>query len=262
MKNTIKIYLTLMILLAPVIVSGQSIIDISTGTEMNVGTGADVCADMQTGNGLITGNGHFCGFPLPVELASFTSSVFNNNVHLSWTTSSEINNSGFDIERQDARHETQNEWIKIEFLNGNGNSNSPHNYSYEDRNLSSGKYKYRLKQTDFNGNFEYFSLSNEVNIGVPEKFSLSQNYPNPFNPSTNINFEIPFDGKVNLKIFDMSGKEISTLINDFKTAGYYSVNFNASGLSSGVYIYKITTEGNGNSENRGFVAAKKMLLIK
>ncbi len=101
-------------------------------------------------------------------------------------------------------------------------------------------------------------LSNEVNIGIPTKFDLSQNYPNPFNPSTKINYDIPLDGKVNVTVFDMSGKEVNTLVNDVKTAGYYTINFNATNLSSGIYFYKISVDANGQN----FVSTKKMTLIK
>lgn len=187
---------------------------------------------------------------LPVELSSFVSTVTGNSVTLNWATSSETNNSGFDIERSSVN----GTWSKIANVSGNGTSSVGHNYSYTDRNLSSGIYNYRLKQIDFNGNFEYFNLSNEVNIGLPLKYDLSQNYPNPFNPSTVINYDLPFDGNVSLKIFDMSGKELLTLVNEVKTAGYYSVKFNAANLSSGVYFYSISA---GN-----FTSTKKMMLLK
>ncbi|MEO8665597.1 MAG: T9SS type A sorting domain-containing protein, partial [Ignavibacteria bacterium] len=90
------------------------------------------------------------------------------------------------------------------------------------------------------------------------KFELSQNYPNPFNPSTTINYDLPFDSKVSIKLYDMSGKEVGSLLNEVKTAGYYSINYNASGLSSGVYLYKISAEATGNN----FVSTKKMILVK
>ncbi|MBV6479090.1 MAG: hypothetical protein HGGPFJEG_01851 [Ignavibacteria bacterium] len=189
---------------------------------------------------------------LPVELASFTSVIYRNTVNLKWETTSEINNSGFEIERKPAKSE---EWTKITFINGNGNSNEPKSYNYTDKDLLTGNYNYRLKQIDFNGNFEYFELSNEVNIGVPQQFELSQNYPNPFNPSTKINFSLPEDGKVKLDVFDVSGRHVKTLINnEFKTANYYTVEFSGANLSSGTYFYTI------QSGNR--VETRKMMLVK
>ncbi len=193
-------------------------------------------------------------FPLPVELSSFTSSVDKINVTLNWTTSSESNNSGFDIERSDVKGQTSDEWIGIGFIEGNGTSNSLHNYSFSDKNLNSGKYKYRLKQIDFNGNFTYFNLSNEVVIGVPEKYSLSQNYPNPFNPVTRLGFGISNPGSVSLKVYDILGNEIKTLVNEIKPSGYYNIEFNGSDLSSGIYFYTL--------EAGSFRETKRMLLVK
>ncbi len=187
---------------------------------------------------------------LPVELSGFVSAVNINNVTLNWTTATETNNSGFDIERTSSN----GTWTKVGNVAGNGTSTVSNSYSFTDRNLASGNYSYRLKQIDFNGNFEYFNLSNEVNVGIPSKFELSQNYPNPFNPSTSINFNLPVDGKVSIRLFDMSGKEVAVLVNEVKSAGYYSVNFNAASLSSGVYFYAITANN--------FTATRKMLLVK
>jgi hypothetical protein len=187
---------------------------------------------------------------LPVELASFTATSKGNNVDLLWSTTAETNNQGFDIERSSV----SGSWTKVANVAGNGTTTTSHSYSYTDRNLASGNYNYRLKQIDFNGNFEYFNLSNEVNVGTPTKFDLSQNYPNPFNPSTSINFDLPVDGKVSLKIYDMSGKEVMTLVNEVRTAGYHSVSFNASSLSSGVYFYTLSADN--------FTATKKMMLLK
>ncbi|MBK8984268.1 MAG: T9SS type A sorting domain-containing protein [Ignavibacteria bacterium] len=187
---------------------------------------------------------------LPVELASFTATTNANNVDLNWSTTSETNNAGFDIERSTEI----GSWAKIGNVAGNGTTTSAQSYTYRDKNVATGNYNYRLKQIDFNGNFEYFNLSNEVNVGIPTKFDLSQNYPNPFNPSTSINFDLPVDGKVSLKIYDMTGKEVMTLVNEVRSAGYYSVNFNASNLSSGAYFYILSADN--------FTATKKMMLLK
>ena len=189
--------------------------------------------------------------PLPVELSLFNFSVNKKDVTLNWSTLLEINNSGFDIERKNINI---NDWSKIGFVTGNGNTNGQFNYIYTDRNLNTGKYNYRLKQIDVNGNFEYFNLSNEVEISIPKTFSLSQNYPNPFNPSTKIDFELPVDANVSLLLYDISGRLVSTIVKEFKTAGYYTADFNASNLSSGIYFYKLQTNN--------FSKILKMSLIK
>ncbi|MBS1552774.1 MAG: T9SS type A sorting domain-containing protein [Bacteroidetes bacterium] len=192
--------------------------------------------------------------PLPVELSSFVSMVNGNNVILNWATASETNNSGFDVERKDLKAGTHDVWNKVGNVAGNGTTTNGHSYSFTERNLASGNYGYRLKQIDLNGNFHYYNLSNEVSVGVPSEFELSQNYPNPFNPSTKISFALPKEGKVSLKIYDMTGKEVMTLVNEVKTAGYYSVSFNASSLSSGMYFYTLSADN--------YTATKKMMLIK
>lgn len=189
--------------------------------------------------------------PLPVELSSFTSNVNRNSVELNWSTAAESNNSGFEIERKEV---SSTQWSKAGFVAGKGNSNTASNYNFADRNLPTAKYNYRLKQIDFNGNYKYYDLSNEVIVGIPVKFELSQNYPNPFNPSTSINYELPVAGFVSMKIFDISGKEVAQLVNDVKDAGYYTVKFDASKLSSGMYFYQI--------QAGDFVSVKKMVLVK
>lgn len=171
----------------------------------------------------------------PVELSEFTSTVINKDVKLNWSTSEELNNSGFDIERS----LVNGEWTRVGNVVGNGTTNEPKNYEFTDRNLNSGKYNYRLKQIDFNGNYVYYNLGTEIVIGIPDKFILSQNYPNPFNPTTKIDFAIPADGNVKISVYDNSGKLISTITDGFRSAGYYTVDFNASNISSGVYFYKL-----------------------
>lgn len=189
--------------------------------------------------------------PLPVELSGFNANVNGRNVTLNWSTSSELNNSGFEIERVVS---DGGDWSTIAFVNGNGTSTNQNNYSFTDRNLNTGRVTYRLKQIDLNGNFEYFNLNSYVVIGVPSSFNLSQNYPNPFNPSTKINYELAVEGNVSIKIFDNLGREVSTLINEFKTAGYYTLDFNASNLSSGLYFYRM--------DAAGFSKIMKMTLVK
>jgi hypothetical protein len=203
-------------------------------------------------------------YPLPVELSTFNSSVTGRNVTLSWSTNSELNNSGFDIERLASQSGSaiKNEWSKAGFVNGNGTNTEPVNYTFTDKNLLTGKYKYRLKQIDFNGNFEYFELTEEVSIGIPDKFELSQNYPNPFNPVTNLEFGISELGFVSLKIYDVTGRELVTLVNEVKEPGYYRINFNAGNLSSGVYFYRLVVSSSNSMITENFSAVKKMVVLK
>ena len=188
---------------------------------------------------------------MPVSLSSFTSSALGRDINLKWITSSETNNTGFNIERKT----TETEWSKVGFVAGKGTTNELTSYAYTDTKLNTGKYQYRLKQIDNNGNFEYHSLNGEVEIGVPVKYALSQNYPNPFNPSTKIDFAIPLDSRVSVIIYDITGREVSNLINnEFRKAGYYTININASTLSSGIYFYRMTTNK--------FIETRKMILLK
>ncbi len=192
--------------------------------------------------------------PLPVELSNFTSIANRNNIKLNWSTVSEINNKGFEVQRANENYV----WSTLSFIAGNGNSNQINYYSFEDRNVNTGKYHYRLKQIDYNGNFKYYNLSNEVIVGLPTQFALMQNYPNPFNPSTTINFDLPVDSKVNLLIYDITGRLISVLLNSEFKAGYNTVKLNAENYSSGVYFYTI----NASFGTKDFVQTKRMILVK
>jgi hypothetical protein len=201
--------------------------------------------------------------PLPVELCSFNASVANRDVDLEWTTCSEVNNRGFDIERRLFNSSTNqfNGWVKAGFVAGNGTTNEQQNYRFSDKKLSSGKYQYRLKQIDFNGNFEYHELTNpqDIIIGSPVVADLFQNYPNPSNPTSKVDYQIPFSGKVSLKVFDITGREVATLVDKDLESGYYTAEFNGSGLASGVYFYRLAASSvTGNS----FSKTMKLILIK
>jgi len=191
---------------------------------------------------------------LPIELLSFSSLVLGNNVNLKWATATEINNYGFDIERKNiSSTNSSDNWEKIAFVQGSGTSNSIKNYSYIDKNLSSGKYAYRLKQIDIDGSFSY-SREVEVEIKSVTTFNLEQNYPNPFNPGTIINWQSPISGHQTLKVYDVLGNEVATLVDEYREAGSYQYEFNARDLSSGIYFYKL--------QIGDFVQTKKMILMQ
>jgi len=200
--------------------------------------------------------------PVPVELASFTAETNDGAIRLNWTTATEMNNYGFEVERQKAKGKSG--WAKIGFVEGHGNSNSPKEYSFTDENPPSGNIQYRLKQIDIDGDFKYSEIV-EVEVGAPLKFELFQNYPNPFNPTTTITYVIARSPEISgtrqspelsvqLIVYDALGREVATLVNKKQAPGKYSVQFDASRLNSGVYFYRISS---GN-----FVQTRKMIFLK
>jgi hypothetical protein len=201
---------------------------------------------------------------VPVELISFTASILQNEkaIQLHWTTATETNNSGFEIHRKKLEVRSHSpmaeEWETIAFVAGFGSTTEPKSYSFTDENVTTGTYKYRLKQIDFDGTFEY---SNEIEVEVdftPKEFVLYQNYPNPFNPNTVISYQLPVISNVTLKVYDILGNEVATLVNEEKQAGVYEVEFNTeSGIRnpvSGVYFYQLKAGS--------FSSIKKMILLK
>ncbi len=259
MKTIITIILIISGLsVKPAFGQANSSITYDAGTSINILSGADECADNIIINGTYSGSGTICMGALPVTLSSFTSSVKSNNATLMWVTEAEINNSGFDIERAGITTGGPGEWKKIAFVQGHGTSNVSNGYMYKDEKLKAGTYKYRLKQIDFNSNYEYFELSADVSIQPPGKFEMSQNYPNPSNPKCRINFEIPISGRINMRVYDITGKEVITLLDETREADYYTVEFDGSNLSSGVYFYRIYAEGEGQK----FTKTMKMVLVK
>ncbi|RJP72424.1 MAG: T9SS C-terminal target domain-containing protein [Ignavibacteriales bacterium] len=226
-----------------------------TGTDANeyyvlttTGTPDHSTADLLTLN-YNTNNGN--NFPLPVELSSFTATIIGNEINLNWKTATEVNNYGFNVERRTKSEE----WNTIGFVNGSGNSNSPKEYSYKDKTAAAGNYTYRLKQIDNDGQFKY---SPEVEVAVNniiDGYILEQNYPNPFNPATSIKFGFNNDTEVNLLVFDQIGNQVATLFSGKAEAGrIYNVEFNAEGLSSGIYFYRLETPLKSE--------VRKMLLMK
>lgn len=196
---------------------------------------------------------------LPVELTGFSASVEESKIFLEWQTATEVNNRGFEVERAKmaTAFDKNLTWSTVGFVKGKGTSLFPSRYYFEDERQSPGFYKYRLKQIDLNGDFSY---SNEllIDLANPYAYALFQNYPNPFNPSTVISYELPKPGWVSLKVYDITGNLVSTLVNGYKNAGVHEVDFDIisakSSFSSGVYVYRMETDG--------FVASRKMIVIK
>jgi|GEM_PF-322117 len=186
---------------------------------------------------------------VPVELTSFTAQQTSGKVKLTWSTATETNNKGYEIEKADRN----NSFVKIGFVEGSGNSSVSKTYTFDDPEQLSGAVFYRLKQIDYSGAYTY-SNSVEVNNIKPTTFSVEQNFPNPFNPSTVIKYQIPSASKVTLKVFDALGKEVTTLVNGYKEAGMYQAVFDATRYASGIYIYRL--------QAGSFIDSKKMIFTK
>jgi hypothetical protein len=192
---------------------------------------------------------------VPVELVSFNAVLSIDKVDLSWVTASELNNRGFEIERSNLKGKKSNEmsWERIGFIEGMGTTTESVQYNFVDKPIAQGTYAYRLKQIDFDGSLTY-SDEIEVDFITADKFTLVQNYPNPFNPATVIGYRLPANGWVTLKVYDILGNEITTLVNEEKAAGNYEVVFDAAELSSGIYYYTL--------KSGSFLGTRKMLLLK
>lgn len=188
------------------------------------------------------------GTVLPVELSSFAANEVNGAINLQWSTATELNNNGFEIQRKSL----QNDWATLGFVPGNGTTTDPKDYSFTDRSVNIGKYSYRLKQLDFNGNYTYSEIV-EAEI-VAKEFKLFNNYPNPFNPSTIISYSIPADAFVTVKIYNTIGEQVAELINENQVAGQHQLNFNANNLPSGIYFTEVKANEN--------VQRIKMMLVK
>lgn len=187
---------------------------------------------------------------VPVELTSFVANVTAaGQVELNWTTATELNNLGFQVERK----AVNGDFLAIGYVQGNGTTTERKEYSFIDRNVEPGKYVYRLKQMDFDGKYEY-SPEIEVDVHPPLQFTLEQNYPNPFNPSTKIKFGLAENTNVKVAVYNLLGELVATLVNNQLSAGFYEVEFNATSLPSGMYIYSIETPV--------FKESKKMMLMK
>ena len=209
---------------------------------------ANGCSNTGALQALTVNAGTCSGASLPVSLTNFSASPKDNNIILHWTTSSEINNLGFEVQRSlDGAN-----WSAITFVNGAGNSNSVLKYAYIDEKLASGKrYYYRLKQIDIDKRFAFSPVVSAI-LDVAEGFSLEQNYPNPVRNETIIKFTLPQKEKVTLSLFDMSGRLIKVMISESKESGTHTVSLNSGMLTKGLYFYKL--------QAGDFSAVKKMTI--
>lgn len=201
---------------------------------------------------------------IPVELISFTAQTQGSKVVLNWSTATETNNQGFEVERQ-AGNQHSGVWEKIGYVSGHGTTTEPRFYSFADENLSTGTYMYRLKQIDFDGSFEY-SSEIEASVFSPKEFALNQNYPNPFNPNTRITFDLPVESAVTLQIFNSLGELIWQQEQSNLSAGSHSVTWDGkdnlgNSLTSGIYFLKMQAKVN-SSVNGDFYKSIKMMLLK
>jgi hypothetical protein len=186
---------------------------------------------------------------LPIELSSFNIQTIDSGIKLNWKTATEINNYGFSVQRSSDNAN----WETLSFVKGAGNSNAPRDYSYIDKNVANGDYFYRLRQQDNDGSYKFYDAK-EVTVALTIKFGLQQNYPNPFNPSTKISYSIEKPGNVRLTVYNAIGQMVKSFSNSYSAPGTYSVTFDGASLASGMYFYKI--------ESNGFTATRKMLLMK
>jgi hypothetical protein len=197
-------------------------------------------------------NGCFCltfDYQLAADLVSFTALPGNGEVTLNWATASESNNDHFEIERGGAVV------ASVEA----SNQATGDEYSYTDRGLINGtEYTYTLVAVDINGQRDALQAINATpfdnNHVVVTSYALYQNYPNPFNPETSIAFDLVEDGFVSLAIYNVLGEQLSTLVDGRMSSGRHTVVFNGASFASGVYLYKLTTNG--------FSDTKKLVLLK
>jgi photosystem II stability/assembly factor-like uncharacterized protein len=201
----------------------------------------------------------FIDFTIPVELSSFTAETGDNTVVLNWSTATETNNNGFEIERKLKNQE----WVTIGFVQGKGTTTEIQNYNYiDDYSLLpyEGTVLYRLKQIDYDGTFEY-SKQLAVNLTfIPADYYVSQNYPNPFNPATTIKYSLPVESMVKINIYNALGEIIEELVSKFQSSGNYEVTWNAQDYSSGIYYYSF--EVNSDDGSQSHREMKKIVFLK
>ncbi|MCZ6776567.1 MAG: T9SS type A sorting domain-containing protein, partial [Ignavibacteria bacterium] len=203
--------------------------------------------------------------PLPIQLSSFTGIYISaNSVQLNWITITEVNNYGFFVER---RRVNQHTFVELpnSFIPGHGTTLIRHSYTYTDNSANGEMWYYRLRQVDLDGTVHHtdgirVDVLTDVEVEpLPTVYALEQNYPNPFNPSTQIQFALPQESRVRLEVFNIIGERVANLVDETRPVGYYSEQFDATGLASGLYFYRIQALG---PSGESFVQSKKLLLLR
>jgi hypothetical protein len=223
-----------------------------TGVRLGVritGAGSGAAFTTATLDDIVIGGG-----ALPVTMVSFNAAAIPNGAEIRWSTATEVNSASFEVERR-LVNVSGGSWMTVGSVAAAGNSSSPRDYSYTDNVSVSGTYAYRLKQIDNGGASSYFG-SAEVSIGaVAREFALNSNYPNPFNPTTQISFTVPENGRAVLRVFNVIGQEVATLLDRVVEAGFEQrATFNAAGMPSGLYFARLEF---GNQAQM-----KRMMLVK
>jgi hypothetical protein len=196
---------------------------------------------------------------MPVELTAFTVTTDKQGALLTWKTATEKDNARFDIERTEiGASDAPRKWAAIGSVDGSGTTNAPKQYAFRNKNVQTGKYAYRLKQVDRDGGFKY-SQEVEAVIAPPSVFALSQNYPNPFNPTSTVNFSLARKSAVSIKIYDITGREVQTVMQGEREAGYYTASIDGRMMASGVYLYRMIAASEGGSV---YTETKRLMLLK
>jgi hypothetical protein len=197
----------------------------------------------------------------PVIMLKIVSPIIDvnlNNIILKWSMSTDVNKSGFEVERASSKN-----WAKIGYVQSSDDKNSQSEYSFTDKELNSGKYIYRLKMINSDGTFSYSDIV-EAEVELPKEYAISQNYPNPFNPTTKIDYQLPFDSKVTIKLYGITGEKVATLTNNELAAGFYTAELNANmfNLASGVYICRMVAQDLSKLNEKAFMQIRKLMLLK
>jgi hypothetical protein len=193
---------------------------------------------------------------VPVELTSFSAVRSTGGILLTWSTATETNNAGFELEKS----VNGGTWMIAGFVKGKGTVTSRSEYSFTDNATMQGELRYRLKQVDYSGEYSYSQVITVNGRDTPLGFELAQNYPNPFNPSTVIKFNLEKDANVSLRVFDVQGRLLSELANGVMNQGSYSYTFDASSYSSGIYYYELKAVD--FSGKNLYSSVKKMTLMR